>query len=286
MAREIAYAKAAGIDYWAFVAYDPENAMSRALRRYLKSPERDTVRFCMISDASHWRANRVTAEVARFSELMTLPNYQTVLNGRPLFYLLNLSPDTVATTLADNGGFKSAIEALRRAARGRGIGDPYCIVMTPWPDKAKAFADAAGCDAISAYAVQAGGKDAPFVELTTYVEAFWESSAATGAKVVPLAMTGWDRRPRVETPVYWEDNEGWGAEIERFYRSPTPAQITGHVRKATDWARANTTSAEAKTIIIYAWNEHDEGGWLCPTLGEGDARVRALAELLHPSKTQ
>lgn len=35
----------------------------------------------------------MAGEVARFAELMTLNNYQTVLNGRPLFYLLNLDPD-------------------------------------------------------------------------------------------------------------------------------------------------------------------------------------------------
>lgn len=286
MAREISYAKAAGIDYWAFVAYDPESAMSRALRRYLSNPERNKVHFCVIGDTAHWRTDREAADVARFAELMALPNYQTVLNGRPLFYLLNLAPDAIANALGGNTGFKSAIDALRSAARSRGLANPYCVVMTPWPDKAKAFSDAAGCDAISAYAMQTGGKDAPFDDLTSYVEAFWRRSAATGAKVVPLAMTGWDRRPRVETPVFWEHNEGWGAEIERFYQAPTPGQIAEHVRRAIDWAGTNPTSAEAKTVIIYAWNEHDEGGWLCPTLGEGDARVRALAELPSTSKTR
>jgi hypothetical protein len=271
MAREIAYAKAAGIDYWAFLAYDYESAMSRALHRYLKNPSRDAVHFCMIADVRQWRPERVAAEVARFAELMTLPNYQTVLRGRPLFYLLNLTPDAIEKTPGGNARFRSAIDALRSAARSRGLADPYCVVMTPWPDKAKAFADAAGCDAISAYAVEAGGKGAPFVELTSYVENFWARCAATGAKVVPLAMTGWDRRPRVETPVFWEHNEGWSAEIERFYR-------------ATDWIQTNASTAEAKTVIVYAWNEHDEGGWLCPTLGEGDARVRALAELFSPPK--
>lgn len=286
MAREIAYAKAAGIDYWAFLAYDPESAMSRALHRYLKNPERNAVHFCMIADVRQWQPERVAAEVARFAELAALPNYQTVLNGRPLFYLLNLSPDAIEKAPGGNGSFRSAIGALRSAARGRGLADPYCVVMTPWPDKAKAFADAAGCDAISAYAVQAGGRDAPFDELTSFAEAFWARCAATSAKVVPLAMTGWDRRPRVETPVFWEHNEGWGAEIERFYRAPTPAQIARHIRKATDWVQTNASSAEARTVIVYAWNEYDEGGWLCPTLGEGDARVRALTEFFSAQQAR
>lgn len=28
----------------------------------------------------------------------------------------------------------------------------------------------------------------------------------------------------------------------------------------------NKASTLANTLIIYAWNEHDEGGWICPTL--------------------
>lgn len=280
MTREIAYAQTAGLDYWAFCAYDAESPMSRALKRYLANPARDKVRFCMIGDASHWRPDNFEPEAARFTDLMARPNYQTVLNGRPLFYILNLALESNEAAWAKAGGFRKAVDALRAAARVRGLPEPYCVAMVPWPDKAKAFADASGCDAISAYAVQAGGKDAPFVDLTSCVEDFWKSSMDTGAKVVPLAMTGWDRRPRIESPVFWEYNEGWGADIERFYQEPKPAEIGNHVRKAMEWTRNHPTNAEAQTVIIYAWNEHDEGGWLCPTRGEGDARVQAMGSAL------
>ena len=280
MTREIAYAQAAGLDYWAFCAYGAEDPMSRALNRYLANPARDKVRFCMIGDASHWRPNNIEPEAARFADLMARPNYQTVLNRRPLFYILNMALESNETAWAKAGGFRKAVEALRAAARARRLPEPYCVAMVPWPDKAKAFAETSGCDAISAYAVQAGGKDAPFADLTTYVEDFWKRSMDTGAKVVPLAMTGWDRRPRIERSVFWEHNEGWGADIERFYHQAKPAEIGNHVRKAVEWTRSHPTNAEAQAVIIYAWNEHDEGGWLCPTRGEGDARVQATGSAL------
>ena len=280
MTREIAYAQAAGLDYWAFCAYGAESPMSRALKHYLANPARDKVRFCMIGDTSHWRLDSFAAEATRFADLMARPNYQTVINGRPLFYILNLAPEANEAAWAKAGGFRKAVETLRAAARVRGLPEPYCVAMIPWPDKAKAFADASGCDAISAYAVQAGGKDAPFADLTTYVEDFWKRSMDTGSKVVPLAMTGWDRRPRIERPVFWEHNEGWGADIERFYQQPKPAEIGHHIRKAVEWTRSHPTNAEAQAVIIYAWNEHDEGGWLCPTRGEGDARVQAMGRAL------
>jgi hypothetical protein len=280
MTREIAYAQTAGLDYWAFCAYGPESPMSRALKRYLANPARDRVRFCMIGDVSHWGPDKLESEAARFADLMGLPNHQTVLNGRPLFYILNLALEANEAAWAKAGGFRKAVGALRDAARVRGLPEPYCVAMIPWPDKARAFADASGCDAISAYAVQAGGRNAPFADLTACVEDFWKRSMDTGAKIVPLAMTGWDRRPRIEKPVFWEHNQGWDADMERFYQQPKPEEIGQHVRKAVEWTRQHPAIAEAQAVIIYAWNEHDEGGWLCPTRGEGDARVQAMGSAL------
>ncbi|MEQ1853694.1 MAG: hypothetical protein ABMA01_19130, partial [Chthoniobacteraceae bacterium] len=131
MSREIAYAQAAGLDYWAFCAYGAESPMSRALKRYLANPARDAVRFCMIGDASHWRPDNLESEAARFGDLMGRPNYQTVLNGRPLFYILNLALEANEAAWADAGGFRKAIEALRAAARVRGLPEPYCVAMIP-----------------------------------------------------------------------------------------------------------------------------------------------------------
>jgi hypothetical protein len=42
------------------------------------------------------------------------------------------------------------------------------------------------------------------------------------------------------------------------------------------WNRDNAGAAQANTIIIYAWNESDEGGWLVPTLSQGPARLDAI----------
>ncbi len=37
-------------------------------------------------------------------------------------------------------------------------------------------------------------------------------------------------------------------------------------------------------VIIYAWNEFDEGGWLCPTLYGGTERLDAIREILVGGK--
>ena len=53
-----------------------------------------------------------------------------------------------------------------------------------------------------------------------------------------------------------------------------------------NWAKTNKNKAVANSIIIYAWNEHDEGfGAICPTLGsDGNPnceRLNAIKEALQ-----
>jgi hypothetical protein len=64
----------------------------------------------------------------------------------------------------------------------------------------------------------------------------------------------------------------------------TPEEIAAHVQRAIEWTGQHRSITPANTIIIYAWNEHDEGGWLCPTWrADGqpdDSRLQALQGML------
>jgi hypothetical protein len=282
MDREIAYAKSGHLDYWAFLAYPEDNVMNRGLELYLASPHRGDVHFCIITEATQWRPDNVDATAERFSKLMAEAGYQTTPSGRPLFYFLNHGAEALKKIWGGDAAFHRATEALRKAARKRGLPDPYLAVMT-WDVKgAKALADAAGLDAISAYAFQGGDRSAPFERLATVVERLWDEQRRTGAKVIPLAMSGWDRRPRVMNPVPWEH---FSTPMDQYYEPPTPDQLAQHIEHAAAWCRAHPDAADAQAVIIYAWNEHDEGGWLCPTLrpdGSPDAsRIDALGLELH-----
>jgi hypothetical protein len=96
-------------------------------------------------------------------------------------------------------------------------------------------------------------------------------------------MAGWDRRPRVEHPVPWESWQKPGAGLETYTVAPTPRELAGHIGEAMGWAEARPKQCPAQTVIVYAWNEHDEGGWLCPTLGADGSpdasRLKAVAEM-------
>ena len=46
------------------------------------------------------------------------------------------------------------------------------------------------------------------------------------------------------------------------------------------WNNTHQPANPTGVILIYAWNEIDEGGWLVPTQSEGDARLKAIAAVL------
>jgi len=74
-------------------------------------------------------------------------------------------------------------------------------------------------------------------------------------------------RRRVEHPVPWEKNQQPGVGLDRYYETPTPVELADHLADALTWAAADPSRCPAQAVLTYAWNEHDEGGWLCPTRG-------------------
>ncbi len=278
MTAEIAAARTARLDYWAFLAYDEADPMTRGLQLYLANPRRADVNFCVISETARWHRGNVAALAERFAGLMAEPGYQRVAGGRPLFYFLHHSLEPFTRAWGNPAGFREAVDALKAAAATRGLPAPYLAVMTYDVNGAKALLDGAGLDAISAYAFQRGQDRAPYAQLTSDLEAFWEIQRGSGASVIPLAMAGWDRRPRVENPVPWEN---FGGTMDQYYETPTPEELATHIRTAVQWTRYHAAACPAQAVIVYAWNEFDEGGWLCPTLSEGAARAEALGRALR-----
>ena len=156
------------------------------------------------------------------------------------------------------------------------MGNPY-LVMQDWsPATAQHYVQHLGADAVGAYASDGRGKAAPFKDLAAHTQHWWNDFRLTGSPVVPLATSGWDPRPRIEIPTPWHD---YGSP-DYYYTTPTPQELADHLQAALDWVKAHPETAPAKAVLIYAWNEFDEGGWLAPTLSEGTARLDALRRVL------
>jgi hypothetical protein len=283
MDKEIAYASGAGLDYWAFVTYEPGDAMSIGMKLYLASEHKHDIRFCLITELGRWGTKQTYPEkIRRFAGLMKEETYQKVLDGRPLIYLGFISDDIVARNWGSLEELRKAVDELRRLAREADLGDPYIVIMDFTPVRGRQLQLALGADAISSYATSTRVAAAPYPELAKQAAGFWERCKATGSQVVPLVMSGWDRRPRVEHPVPWETWQKPNEGIEFYYEAPKPAELAAHLKDALEWTLANFETVPASAVIIYAWNENDEGGWLVPTLSEGTARLDALRSLLRP----
>jgi len=278
--QEIEYAYRGGLDYWAFVVYPKDHALSYGLKLYLSSEKRHKIRFCLdLQGGWEGRGGLLSwpERINRYQKLFREPTYQTVLGNRPLVYLYTVEG------LVGEGRFetwedaRTAFDALRSACKEEQLGDPYIVAQGWSPDTLKRQARQLGLDAIGAYASTAGERASPYSNLSAHTERGWDALRKTGVPVVPLATSGWDMRPRVETPVPWVK----GGDIQQYYEAPTPEELASHLQNALAWCRENPQVAEAQAVLIYAWNEFDEGGWLCPTISEGTARLDALSKVLE-----
>jgi hypothetical protein len=274
MEQEIAYAKHAGLDYWAFLTYPEADAMSSALARYLRSPKRAALGFCLILHQTlSVPAARWPAERDRTLKLLQEPGYQKV-GARPLVFAFDLK--------TEHPTVKQRFDELRAAAKAAGL-DPYFVFMGWNPARDYKTHASEGFDAVSAYAHP--GTEPVFAK---YVDAFeqhaWANALTTKTPYVPLVTTGWDKRPRQDHPVSWEKNAGY-ADQKTFPATATPAEIAAHLGRALAFVTAHPDVCPANTVIVYAWNEHDEGGWLCPTWtpsGQPDtSRLDAIRSILR-----
>lgn len=291
MEKEIQYAKEGGLDYWAFLLYNPQSSMSQGLSLYLASKKRNEINFCAIAQPDNFCDDDTSGNGKyRLLKLIKEPGYQSVMGNRPIIYIFRPDDDWVRKV----GGPRKArqmIDEFRLEVKKANCGDPYLVVMHFNTELAKEMANILGAEAISAYAIWGNGgfNGSPYSELASATKKIWTKSEAPGSQVVPLVMSGWDRRPRIEHPVPWERSWQKPYEgMEKYFALPTPGELAEHLKEAIIWTKERKHVCPAKTVIIYAWNEHDEGGWLCPTLDENnhadDSRLEAIHKMLKSIK--
>jgi hypothetical protein len=250
MDTEIGYAIQAGIDYWAFDWYPPGSGLELARNFFLASQRRELLKWCVILGTNAFDMQRdapwLAAEFAK-------PGYQKVLDGRPLIYIFTPIP-------------RADLAALRKLSLNSCGKAPYVAVMD-WTAKGAAqTCETLGADAITMY--------------TAGTEKNWNDFSQL-KELIPNVSTGWDPTPFRDTHVAWypagniaPDFVGWSA---------TPKQLVASVKAAFVWTRAHPEKVPADTILVYAWNEHAEGGWLCPTYrpqGPNTERIDALHQWL------
>ncbi len=101
-----------------------------------------------------------------------------------------------------------------------------------------------------------------------------------------MVTTGWDKWPRKENPVSWEKGQSYHRQ-EVFPSRATPDEIAEHLQQALAFVRNHARICPANAVIVYAWNEYDEGGWLAPTRGQdGEPDTSRLDAIRRVLKSQ
>jgi len=285
--QEIDFAADAGLDYWAFCLYEPDHNLSRALNLYLDAPNRSRINFCMNLQAGHFGKGGLKKALLRvplYVEYMQRPEYQTALNGRPLVYLLFPQNFTESHALQNEEEAAQLIQALRDQSLTAGLKNPYVVFQDYFAEAVNELKEKLGADAIGAYAANTGRLKVSAKQFQEYVETeFIPEFLKTGSDVVPLASTGFDMRPRIETGISWDPHAA-DLDIDMYHEQPTPKEFAGHLKNVLALLKSHPKQTPANTVLIYAWNEFDEGGWLCPTLSEGTARLDALPMANPPER--
>jgi hypothetical protein len=152
--------------------------------------------------------------------------------------------------------YKPAFDALRnKTFHALGV-QPYLVDMGGGGNPANL-----GADAVSRYVTGASGSGKPFEDAVAAPErGWWAKQVEAGHKVVPPISAGWDARPRVDLPC------PWGVPGPNWSQDPSMKELAAHTAAGLKFAQDNTEAAEAETVMISAWNEHDEGHWIEPAL--------------------
>lgn len=286
MEQEIDFAARAGIDYWAFGYHGPGNRVRRGLHEgieaFLASPRKQKIRFCPIvfcpgvaavefyepPSVRHTEAE-IDASweewVADMIKLAKEPSHQRVLNGRPLVYLYQprFLGEGRRRDLAPADRVDRCLRFLREQFNAAGVGNPYLAHMVDTRKPAwEGLFDQGLVDCVTLYHHRYAGDNLQYGTLWGHIHrsVLHGTFKRAGLKVIPPTMSGANGMPRYTGP--------GGAFPKWDWTEPAPGELAAHLTGAFDYVAAHPGKCEANTVIMYAWNEHSEGGFLCPTMGE------------------
>jgi hypothetical protein len=271
---EIRAALSGNLKFWAFVWSASNSSFRTAWRLYQSSTLRSSINWCGIVTLAQigsvpfadmtWKAR-----IEEWADYMRQSHYQKVDTPdgkrRPVLFLLWHPTELQTHFGGSTQNLKAALVHLRGLVAASGIGHPYVVILGGVSEGA--HQRECGADALSNYIsgfkTEAGG---PYLALDEQTRAYWPLLAAAGDAIVPIAMVGWDDRPREEHPVPWETPTKRPSDaISKYYVSPTPTEFADHIQAAVGYIRKNTRACASRLLLIYSWDECDEGGGLVPT---------------------
>jgi hypothetical protein len=276
MERQIDLAADHGLAFFAFCWYWHDNGgpinekaieedpKHTGLELFLKARNSHRMKFCLlvanhdgfeIKGTEHWK------QAADFwMRYLKDPQCVTV-GGKPLVIIFN-----------PGGGDKDGFAYLQEAARKMGL-PGVAIAGCGGGTAETGYTHRTHYNVIPGYT--AGSEEHKYAELVAANREAWGGSREQ--PYMPEVIAGWDKRP-------WESPTGQHQRDAWYYPDRTPEQFAMHLRDAMAWMDKHPEQTTAERIVlIYAWNELGEGGYMVPTKGdpEGDY-LKALRSVVMP----
>lgn len=287
MRQQIDYASDYGLRFFAFCWYYPESAdkhtpLNHALELFLQAPNQERMEFCLlVANHAGFRIGPEEWEdvCAYWVSLFKHPSYVRA-NGKPL--LIMHSPHELDRLFGGPHGVRRAFDRLRETAMDAGL--PGLAIAGCWtarnvsptltlPDQAveSGYTFVAGYNMPHYCAWDWPKRAQPFQHLVDGHLKAWDILAGyTALPYIPVATLGWDMRP-------WEQPGIPEAEQTIYYPDRTPRHVEDMVRNAVHWVIKNPAkTARERIVLLYAWNEYGEGGYLTPTQQDGTAYLEAV----------
>lgn len=267
--EELKMAIEAGVDFFAYCWYPdgvgervigeeayPEIAehlpeLNKMRKKFQRSSLNKKIKMCAAIVASHQFSEN------DFKELVFAmkQDYYEKKDGRPLVFVF--------------GGYLTEFLAKVKEEAGKEGLNPYIVFLDN--GKISETGDYSEADAVSDYA--SIHEAVTFEEHCEKTQQDNEKRKKYGISVLPVFGLGWNPEPRNDRPVPWVKYEG-----STYAPAPNATQTEKAMNDFFAWIDENSEQANTGYGLVYAWNEYEEGGFLCPTLGSDGKPNREILD--------
>ncbi len=301
-----------------YVEYRNANAISYGLRAYLNSVNKRKINFSLYvtgaklgwdnpfnkpvaNDGDQYYKDSWTKWVQEIVVLMSDSSYQKVKNKRPIVFFFRL--DEIAHKLGDPRGqiygwnnLKNAIEELNVACTEANLELPYIVSDLPNPDLARydstetissvrnkvvtAWLASKTIHSVNPYHFRNGAtpEGTKFSLWWDHLKVWMDGNKSRGFSQIPMLMSGADWSPRYNILPH--------VFSRSYYNEPVGDDLSTSITNTINYCKNSTNLCDADTMIMYAWNEFTEGGFVAPLRKENGVIDRTRLDQLEKGLKQ
>ncbi|RZN33377.1 hypothetical protein CWO90_09835 [Bradyrhizobium sp. Leo121] len=292
LTAEVAYAYSAGIDYFVFGFY-PETgswgrnvtdslALNRALATYLRLKDRKGIRFAVSLNQSF-----PEQDVADISESIAAfvadKGYVRTANGSAPLFVFTQNPKGWGAVYGSDEAARRVVQQIKKRVYEKSGVNLLFILEYPDPAVAAEQARKTGMDMASAYSTFSPPRPGEhvFSDCVANNSNYWGRASNAGFPFVPNVTLGWDPRPRDSVRV----REGKEPQVKSWCDPPRDNNLKQLLQSAFHAVASQPGPLPFRSVLVYAWNEFTEGGWLAPTWNGGTAKLDEFRKATGRNRT-